>query len=144
MKTCWIALVAGIWLGGHASVARAQRVVAGTVTDQRGTPLPDADIMVVGKDGRDTRGACQHPGLVIFSSGSTGAPKAILHDLTHILEKFRKVRQQKTTLTFLLFDHIGGIDTMLNTFGVSAGVRLVSTGLIIVAVIVAASSKGAA
>lgn len=58
-----------------------------------------------------------HPGLVIFSSGSTGAPKAILHDLAAILEKFRKVRQQKTTLTFLLFDHIGGIDTMLSTFG---------------------------
>jgi acyl-CoA synthetase (AMP-forming)/AMP-acid ligase II len=59
----------------------------------------------------------QHPGLVIFSSGSTGAPKAILHDLAAILQKFQKVRQQKTTLTFLLFDHIGGIDTMLNTFG---------------------------
>jgi long-chain acyl-CoA synthetase len=58
-----------------------------------------------------------HPGLVIFSSGSTGAPKAILHDLSAILGKFRKVRQQKTTLTFLLFDHIGGIDTMLNAFG---------------------------
>jgi len=57
-----------------------------------------------------------HPGLVIFSSGSTGAPKAILHDLLRILEKFRKVRQKKTTLTFLLFDHIGGIDTMLNAF----------------------------
>jgi len=57
-----------------------------------------------------------HPGLVIFSSGSTGAPKAILHDLAAILEKFRKVRQAKRTLTFLLFDHIGGIDTMLNTF----------------------------
>jgi long-chain acyl-CoA synthetase len=58
-----------------------------------------------------------HPGLVIFSSGSTGAPKAILHDLVAILGKFKKVRQKKTTLTFLLFDHIGGIDTMLNTFG---------------------------
>ncbi len=58
-----------------------------------------------------------HPGLVIFSSGSTGAPKAILHDLLAILEKFRKVRHKKTTLTFLLFDHIGGIDTMLNAFG---------------------------
>jgi acyl-CoA synthetase (AMP-forming)/AMP-acid ligase II len=57
------------------------------------------------------------PGLVIFSSGSTGAPKAILHDLAKILEKFRKVRQKKTTLTFLLFDHIGGVDTMLNAFG---------------------------
>ena len=59
----------------------------------------------------------QHPGLVIFSSGSSGAPKAILHDFAVILEKFRQVRQKKTTLTFLLFDHIGGIDTMFNTFG---------------------------
>ncbi len=68
--------------------------------------------------------ALGHPGLVIFSSGSTGAPKAILHDFTKILEKFRKPRQKKTTLTFLLFDHIGGIDTMFNTF--ASGGKLVT------------------
>ena len=56
-----------------------------------------------------------HPGLIIFSSGSTGSPKAILHDFVLLLEKFQKVRQKKTTLTFLLFDHIGGIDTLFNT-----------------------------
>lgn len=56
-----------------------------------------------------------HPGLVIFSSGSTGSPKAILHDFARLLDKFQKVRQKKTTLTFLLFDHIGGIDTLFNT-----------------------------
>ncbi|MEO8902136.1 MAG: long-chain fatty acid--CoA ligase [Polyangiaceae bacterium] len=56
-----------------------------------------------------------HPGLIIFSSGSTGKPKAILHDFAALLEKFQKVRQKKTTLTFLLFDHIGGIDTFFNT-----------------------------
>ncbi len=61
--------------------------------------------------------ARQHPGLVIFSSGSTGAPKAILHDFLSILEKFRAVRSKKATLTFLLFDHIGGVDTLFNTFG---------------------------
>ena len=59
--------------------------------------------------------ARNHPGLIIFSSGSTGLPKAILHDFASLLEKFHKVRQKKTTLTFLLFDHIGGIDTLFNT-----------------------------
>lgn len=56
-----------------------------------------------------------NPGLIIFSSGSTGSPKAILHDFASLLEKFHKVRHKKTTLTFLLFDHIGGIDTLFNT-----------------------------
>ncbi len=58
--------------------------------------------------------AREHAGLVIFSSGSTGKPKAILHDLVALLEKFHKPRRRKTTLTFLLFDHIGGIDTLFN------------------------------
>lgn len=71
--------------------------------------------------------ARQHAGLVIFSSGSTGSPKAILHDLVTILEKFRKVRQRKTTLTFLMFDHIGGIDTMLNAFGSGGTIVTVPT-----------------
>lgn len=56
-----------------------------------------------------------NPGLIIFSSGSTGNPKAILHDFASLLEKFHKIRQKKNTLTFLLFDHIGGIDTLFNT-----------------------------
>ncbi|MBL8136742.1 MAG: long-chain fatty acid--CoA ligase [Acidobacteria bacterium] len=56
------------------------------------------------------------PGLVLFSSGSTGASKAALHDLTRLLDKFQVRRQQKCTLTFLLLDHIGGINTLLYTF----------------------------
>jgi len=68
-----------------------------------------------------------NPGLVIFSSGSTGAPKAILHDFAVILDKFAKVRQKKTTLTFLLFDHIGGIDTLFNTFASGGTVVTVAT-----------------
>ncbi len=54
-------------------------------------------------------------GLVLFSSGSTGAHKAILHDFGQLIEKFRVSRQRKCTLTFLLFDHVGGIDTLFNT-----------------------------
>jgi long-chain acyl-CoA synthetase len=54
-----------------------------------------------------------HPGLILFSSGSTGKNKAALHDLTGILEKFKLRRQTKRTITFLLYDHIGGVNTML-------------------------------
>lgn len=56
-----------------------------------------------------------HPGLVLFSSGSTGKPKAVLHDAAVLLSKFEKPTQRKTTLSFLLFDHIGGLDTLFNT-----------------------------
>lgn len=56
-----------------------------------------------------------HPGLVIFSSGSTGRHKAVLHDAAVLLEKYRSPRRQCCTLTFLLLDHIGGIDTLLTT-----------------------------
>lgn len=65
-----------------------------------------------------------HPGLVIFSSGSTGNHKAVLHDMVALLEKFRTPRRRKSTLSFLLFDHIGGIDTLFNTL--SSGGTLVT------------------
>jgi acyl-CoA synthetase (AMP-forming)/AMP-acid ligase II len=67
-----------------------------------------------------------HPGLVIFSSGSTGNHKAVLHDVAALLEKFRKPRQRKCTLTFLLFDHIGGIDTLMNTLSSGGSVVTVA------------------
>ena len=54
-------------------------------------------------------------GLILFSSGSTGKSKATLHDLSVILQKFKKERPSRRTITFLLYDHIGGINTMLHT-----------------------------
>ncbi len=54
-----------------------------------------------------------HPGLVLFSSGSTGKSKAALHDFSPLLEKFKKPRHTFVSLTFLLLDHIGGINTLL-------------------------------
>jgi acyl-coenzyme A synthetase/AMP-(fatty) acid ligase len=56
-----------------------------------------------------------HPGLILFSSGSTGKSKAALHDFEPLLEKFKMLRKSQRTLAFLLFDHIGGVNTLLHT-----------------------------
>jgi acyl-CoA synthetase (AMP-forming)/AMP-acid ligase II len=58
-------------------------------------------------------------GLVLLSSGSTGAPKAILHNLDSLVEqKFGKRTRvgakPPNILMFLLFDHIGGINSLLS------------------------------
>lgn len=55
----------------------------------------------------------RRPGLVLFSSGSTGEPKAVLHDLVPMLDKYRTPRHQLRAITFLLFDHIGGFNTLI-------------------------------
>ena len=76
--------------------------------------------------------AAKKAGLVLFSSGSTGKPKAILHSLPELLNKFRKPRHCYRTLTFLLFDHIGGFNTLFYTLAnlgcvVAAGDRGVTS-----------------
>lgn len=55
-----------------------------------------------------------HGGLVLFSTGTTGRPKAICHDLDTFLSRFATPRPSLRTLGFLLFDHIGGINTLLH------------------------------
>ena len=57
----------------------------------------------------------QHPGLILFSSGSTGQSKAAVHDLVPLLEKFKVRRKMLRAISFLLYDHIGGVNTMLYT-----------------------------
>ncbi|MBD3409400.1 MAG: AMP-binding protein, partial [Ignavibacteriales bacterium] len=55
----------------------------------------------------------KHPGVVVFSSGTTGKHKASVHDLVPLLEKFRVRRHKRRAVTFLLYDHLGGVNTML-------------------------------
>ncbi|HMS82128.1 MAG TPA: fatty acid--CoA ligase family protein [Nitrospira sp.] len=53
-----------------------------------------------------------HSGIVFFTSGSTGISKAVVHDLEKLLKKYTLRRYDLRTLAFLLFDHIGGFDTL--------------------------------
>lgn len=63
-------------------------------------------------------------GLILFSSGTLGVPKAILHSLDRLIQshKGKKERNLKVLL-FLLFDHIGGINSLL--LGLCGGLTLI-------------------
>lgn len=55
------------------------------------------------------------PGLVLFSSGSSGTSKAALHDFVPLLEKYATPGRAWRTIALLGFDHIGGLNTLLHT-----------------------------
>lgn len=59
--------------------------------------------------------AARTPGLVLFSSGTTGRSKATVLDFAKMLGKYGEARRPKRTLGFLNLDHIGGINTLLHT-----------------------------
>ncbi|MEB3282538.1 MAG: long-chain fatty acid--CoA ligase [Lyngbya sp.] len=56
------------------------------------------------------------PGLILFTSGSTGESKALLLNFNKLIANFEKPRPKFRSLTFLLLDHIGGINTLFYIF----------------------------
>lgn len=67
------------------------------------------------------------PGLVLFSSGSTGKSKAIVQDLDKLMSKFRTPRKALRMLIFLQLDHIGGVNSLLYSLA-NNGTVIVSNG----------------
>lgn len=55
------------------------------------------------------------PGLVLFSSGTTGRSKASVLNLELMLSRYSERRAPQRILSFLNLDHIGGINTLLHT-----------------------------
>ncbi|WP_412560157.1 ANL family adenylate-forming protein [Winogradskyella sp. MIT101101] len=55
-------------------------------------------------------------GIVLFSSGTTGKPKVMIQNFTELIKSIKPPRRQKSLVFILLlmFDHIGGINTLLN------------------------------
>jgi long-chain acyl-CoA synthetase len=53
-------------------------------------------------------------GLVLFTSGSTGNPKAALYDFDRLLKNYCTIKKTMRSLVFLQLDHIGGINTMFS------------------------------
>ncbi len=56
----------------------------------------------------------QHSGIIFFTSGSTGISKGAVHDFVLFIEKFKVKRKTKKMITFLMFDHVGGINTLMH------------------------------
>ena len=107
----------------HAEFRRIARITHRIVLDDRDraaierAPAPPAAHSLY-----ETLRAAGHPGLVLFTSGSSGEPKAALHDGVRLLAKYRTPRHRLRTLLFLLFDHIGGFDTLLQALSNASAV----------------------
>ncbi len=68
--------------------------------------------------------AARRPGLVVFSSATTGKSKAALHDFVPLLEKYKVPRKARRMLSFLLFDHLGGLNTLFYSLSNAATLLL--------------------
>ena len=68
-----------------------------------------------------------HAGLVLFSSGTSGKPKAILHDLNRVVQRFKPNAKRFRSIPMLMFDHFGGFNTIFGMLSSESTVVEVDT-----------------
>jgi len=93
------------------SIAEAEWVVTVDADDavtvrRTGVEAENALLVELWNEGR--------PGLILFSSGTSGVAKGALHDVVRLLSKFERPARPISMLAFLLFDHVGGVNTMFH------------------------------
>ena len=81
----------------------------------------DVKIKIIKQDSRISKNFNEvtkkdHTGVILFTSGSTGKPKVLIQDLNNLVNSVSLVNKQKQIrfLILLMFDHIGGLNTLLN------------------------------
>jgi acyl-CoA synthetase (AMP-forming)/AMP-acid ligase II len=57
----------------------------------------------------------RNPGLVLFSSGTTGRSKASVLDFARVIGRYGPPKRPQRIISFLNIDHIGGVNTLLHT-----------------------------
>lgn len=122
-KGCVAALIprdrdAGGYLRDARAVALLEIDVDGTHRSERLGAPEDHPLLARLRERRDG-------GVVIFTSGSSGAPKAALQGIERFLHKYQRPGRAFRTLGFLLFDHVAGLDTLLYTLA-NGGVLVVT------------------
>ena len=133
--TSFAAILAGFKLGAIvAPFAEAQRSELPALFEiacvDRFLDLADPSTITTGPGGTnpllEQLRATGHGGLIVFTSGSTGAPKGILHDVERVMSKFSDMRRPGfRTIQFLPLNHMGGINTFLNMVCSSAGALVI-------------------
>jgi acyl-CoA synthetase (AMP-forming)/AMP-acid ligase II len=70
--------------------------------------------------------ALKGPGLVLFSSGTTGKPKGMLYDLDTFIQRvaIQPAQRPIRTALVLVFDHMGGLDALFSLLARGATVVL--------------------
>ncbi len=62
----------------------------------------------------------EQSGLILFSSGTTGVQKSMLHNLDSLIKAHEKKNTKNLkVMLFLNFDHIAGLDTLFRIFSIA-------------------------